>query len=190
MNIKGLNDSVRFSKTPFFNVCREFYNASVLNDRFKPFHIYLFRSDILYDNIINKKFLFLESEAKYLTKTGKINYRNKTVRRYVEDFAQVYVGNTFMKSSKYKLKFCPIFISYRKMCDRSGFNLMTSINGYSIDIGDVNDPYFSESEAKHLGKMPIEEMKIPVTFSGDIMNKLGKLSEKTKEELEKYYDCI
>ncbi len=184
MNIKGLNDTVRFSKTPFFNVCREFYNASTLNDKFKPFHIYLFRTDLLYDSIVKKQSLFYDDNEKYLTKTGKINYKKKTVRRYVEDCAQVYVGNTFMKSSKYKLKFCPIFISYRRMYDHDGFNQIISINGYSIDIGDSEDPYFATSEAKLLGQMPIENMKMPVQFAGDIRHSIEKLSELTKSELE------
>ena len=185
MNIKGLSDSVRFSKTPFFNVCREFYNAFTLNTKFKPFHIYLFRTDLLYDSIIEKKSLFIDAKEKYLTKEGKINYRNKTVRNYVEDYAQVYVGNTFREDAKYTSKFCPLFISRKKMYDIEGFNLINSIYGYAVDNGNADDPYFNNSTVKLLGKMPIEDMKMRIEFVHDIRLSLEKLSELTKDALER-----
>ena len=71
------------------------------------------------------------------------------------------------------------------MYDNEGFNLINEIHGYVIDTGDVDDPYFNNSTMKLLGKMPIEDMKMRIEFVHDIRLSLEKLSELTKDALER-----
>ena len=180
MNTDDLHNFLKLKDTVMFKTFEDFITASDKNGKYKLFHVYLFRTDSLLDSIKNNSYLFWEKSDDYL-KNGKINYRNRQVKRYVDDNGSLYIGNVY--SEKYGFR--PFFISYRRSTSYNRKMKVSDIFGFSLNAGIESDSiYFDESTTKCIRRISEKEMNAPIWWaSDDLKSSITEMMKRTRENL-------
>jgi len=176
MNIKDLHEKIKIEGINLYNVFKYIIDEADKNTEYKLFNSYLFRTDCMYDSIKGGSYPFYEENQNYIV-DGRINYRNKAVKRYIKDNSSLYIGNVYYPKYGYR----PIFISYRIE------NGEMVINGYSINAGIDSDKYFfNKNTTKKLKKLSLKELDVKISFaSSDLKDSFDKMIKRNIENIGK-----
>lgn len=188
MNPNSLHNMLKLKDTTIYCVFQELIKAHQFYNKYKLFNFYLFRTDCLKDLIQKKEYFFYDENSDYII-DGKINYRNKYVKKYVNDNAQLYIGNTYIKEHG----FCPVFLSYSKgpyiiSRNTNKFESCSRISGYSVNIrSEVDAFYFDDSTTKKLNRrLSEDDMMMDLVYgSEDLKKHLDEMNYKTGLQLNK-----
>jgi hypothetical protein len=160
MNIKQLNNYLKYRDTLMFQIFHNFIRAASYVKKYSLFNFYLFRTDVLEDSIKGKNYFFYNDDPTRFI-NGEINWRNKSIKKYVKENASLYVGNVYLTSLN---GFRPLFISLKRY--ETG-ELM--INGYSINsMKPLDEFFFNDITTKRIGKIKEKDMTSGnIRFSSD-----------------------
>lgn len=177
MNIKRLNQSLTYKDSPLYSYFKPFIDASSFDKRYKLFYFYLFRTDVIYNSIKNKESIFYEDNNNSII-GDKINYKNKLVKKFLEDKLHLYIGNVYSKTYGFK----PLFLSINKIDFK---NMILEINGYTINADVGSDfYYFDKATTKIMKKISENEMKLSLMIFGNLRKSFEKMIQNTKNELQ------
>lgn len=178
MNIEKLNDVLTYKDFAFCQAFHEFICAANDDCEYKLFYNYIFRTDVLYDSILKHEYVFYDEDEKYLLKSGKINYRNATIKKYVNEHSYTYVGRVYTNNRGFR----PIFITSTVTEDKYGIPY-SCVSGFSIKPSD-DDFYFDERTTRMIDKLPDDIMHLRVGFSSDeLKDDILKMIKKTADKL-------
>ena len=172
MNINQLHNSLKLKDTTMYCVFKSLINAYPFNTKYKLFNYYLFRTDCLKDTILeSKSYWFYDNKGCIIN--DKINYRNKNVRKYVDENKQLYIGNVYSENSG----FCPLFLSCTRKRLFPDNEWYSDISGYSVSVEGCWDQfYFDESTTKRLSKISENDMMLSISYaSNDLKKRLETL---------------
>ncbi len=181
MNIEDIHKILKLKDTALYNKFKYFINAANKDHTYKLFYFYLFRTDLMVDAIQNNNYPFFEKNEKYIVHHN-INYRNKYVKRYVDDNMNLYIGNTYFSSYGFR----PIFISYKISNDYDTPNKKYGyVSGFSINAGIGSDSVlFDKSTMKVVRELSDKELNYDIQIAdGELTDHFAQMSERTREHL-------
>ncbi len=180
MNFKGLHEKILLKDTFIYSVFKDFIDAYTIDSNYDLMRMYLFRTDSLLRSIKDHSCYFYNENDDYLI-NGKINYKNEQVKKYVNNYKSLHIGNVYLKSRGFR----PIFIYFTNNHEKNAIDAI-NISGYSINAGDEFNSYFyDKSTTKALRKITHKDMNKNIIFSSyDLKENIFKLCENTRKALE------